>query len=207
MTKLSAFIIGAVVGSAGVVLLTTTERSEIKRLRFDLESLRQQRIQLPSQADENARLSSLVAQTSRPEALPSEATHEVLRLRGEVARLHREIEDLANETNAEMRVPSRQKRVLHSSLDDFYASSGIDSNSLPSIKLGGTTNEVLAELGRVGANLLNVEEKYIRAEIFPSVAASTNGSIKTQFWFEDGALISRRDFASWADRSPSWAHQ
>ena len=89
MTKFAAFIIGAILAAAVAALIITQQRSEITGLRADVQSLREERDQLSNLASENARLSDLIRRISRPEASSNEPPHELLRLRGELARLRR----------------------------------------------------------------------------------------------------------------------
>src|SRR5439155_24885050 len=137
---------------------------------------------------------------------------ELLRLRGEVARLRQgneeaqKISQEKNEENQRLRQQSREPRIHSLSLRERYGGSGIDTNSVPDIELGATTNDVLAELRRVGAKFLTDQEKYVgqekylQAEISPAAVANTNGdlvTIRMEFYFEDGKLTSRRDWPKW----------
>ena len=197
MRKQAAITIVALL-AAVATLVIMQHRSETGRLRMDVESLQEQRDQLSALAVENARLSNLVAQSTQPKVSPEQPTHEVLRLRGEVGRLHRDLANLRQESNEEIDNLREQARESPGfSLPEIYGLSGIDTNSLPNIDPHATTNEVLAELRRVGAHFLKTDEEYIHAEVFPTAVAATNSSppvIGMEFYFEDGRLTSRRDW-------------
>jgi hypothetical protein len=160
--------------------------------------MQEARDQISELAVETAHLSNLVVQTIQAKSSPDVPSRELLRLRGEVARLHRDLEELAQESHeGTNKVREQNRQTADMAFPDIYGTSGIDTNGVPNIKMSFTTNEVLAELRRVGANLLNVEEDYIRAEIFPTMVVSTNCSllgVRMQLWFEGGTLTSRRIF-------------
>ena len=215
MTKFTAFTIGSVLAAAVATLIIAQHRSEIRRLRADIQSLREQRDHLSNLAAENVRLSDMIARIGRPEVSPNEPPRELLRLRGEVARLrqgNKEAQKLRQENNEEIeKLRQLSPELPGHSLRERYGASGIDTNSVPNIELGATTNDVLAELRRVGAKFLTEQEKYIgqdkyvQAEIFPAVVANTNGdfvTIRMEFYFEDGKLTSRKDWPKWpSDRN------
>ena len=152
-------------------------------------------------ASENARLSDLIRRISRPEASSNEPPHELLRLRGELARLRQDNEEaykVRQEKNEEIKKLRQQSPGLPArSLREKYGMSGIDTSSVTDLELGATTNDVLAELRRVGAKFLTDQEKYVgqekylQAEISPAAVANTNGdlvTIRMEFYFEDGKL-------------------
>ena len=102
----------------------------------------------------------ILAKPTAPSKLPeTESSHELLRLRGEVGRLSRELESLRQEKTEAV----KQAALLQQSLTNLvptpttnwfqpstYAAIGIDTNSIPNVARGATTNEVLAELEESG---------------------------------------------------------
>jgi hypothetical protein len=198
MTKLTAITIGAVLTTAVAALVLMHHRAKIGPLRVDAEPFQEHRDQLLALAVENARLSNLVAQTIQAKASPDQATHEILRLRGEVGRLRRDLEDLRQVSNEEIDKLGKQARQPHDlSLIEIYSLSGIDTNSVPNIELGATTNDVMAELRRIGAKFLTTQDDYIHAEVFPTSGVSTPNNlfaIRMEFYFEAGRLTLRRDW-------------
>jgi hypothetical protein len=199
MTKFTAFIIGVILVSAVAALIITRQRSEIRQLQADIEFLREARDQVSNLASEDARLSDLIARISNPEASSNEPRRELLRLRGEVARLRQvndEEQKLSEEKNKEIQKLRQQSREPGiPSLRERYRASGIDMNNIPEINLGATTNDVLAELQRVGAKFLSDEhlsqDRFIQAEIFPTLLTNTNSdfvAIRMEFYFDDGKL-------------------
>src|SRR2546427_690456 len=94
MTKLSFVILTAVV-LAGVAALVAIRHVPQLKLREEIGTLRQQVEQLPQLAAENKRLSNQVAQAvSAPQPFAVQLP-ELLRLRGEIARLRQENRQLS----------------------------------------------------------------------------------------------------------------
>src|SRR5437667_4973357 len=192
MTKFAAFIIGAILAAAVAALIITQQRSEITGLRADVQSLREERDQLSNLASENARLSDLIRRISRPEASSNEPPHELLRLRGELARLRQDNEEaykVRQEKNEEIKKLRQQSPGLPArSLREKYGMSGIDTSSVTDLELGATTNDVLAELRRVGAQFLTDQEKYFRqdeyiqAQVFPAVSGAPMATSSQSVW-------------------------
>jgi DNA repair exonuclease SbcCD ATPase subunit len=92
MTKFTAFTIAAILSTALAALIITQQRSEITRLRTDIQSLREERDELSNLVSENARLLDLIRRIGRTEASSNEPPRQLLRLRGEVARLRQDNE-------------------------------------------------------------------------------------------------------------------
>jgi len=86
-----------------VVVLTLRYQAQ-RNLRTENEALREQLTAMEFLADENTRLSNILAQAARPAVLPNPDTSELARLRAEVARLRGE--------NAELRA-ARSKGDNH----------------------------------------------------------------------------------------------
>ena len=208
MTKFGAFTLGAAVAAAVASALITRDQSEIGRLRTAMSSVQQERDRLSDFAVENAHLSNLVLQTA-PQTLPtSEPAREVLRLRGEVGRLRLDVESLRQERGDKSQSLQEDPKlslvsdeVLRSfgiepkAFDEVYRGMGADTNSVPSIAMGVTPNQLLAELRRVGANVLADEKDFVQAEVFPTALASDDRDLpamKMSFYFESGRLTSRR---------------
>jgi hypothetical protein len=196
-TKFEAFCLGAMLSASMATLLVIQERCETRRLRRDIELLQTQSGLPSGLVVENARLPGLIQQTSGPMASSSEPTHELMRLRGEVGQLRRESESLRQQKDE---VSEQLRRRELESLDPIYEGyrlSGIDTNSVPNVTMGATANDVLAELQRVRANLLEAQEGYVHAEVFPTAVAGIDSrlpAIGVQFFFESGRLVSRKDW-------------
>jgi hypothetical protein len=203
MTKFGAFTLGAAVAAAVASALITRDQSEIGRLRTAMSSLQQERDRLSDFAVENAHL-----QTA-PQTLPiNEPAREVLRLRREVGRLRLDVESLRQERGDKSQSLQEDPKlslvsdgVLRSfgiepkPFDEVYRGMGVDTNSVPSIGMGVTPNQLLAELRRVGANVLADEKDFVQAEVFPTALASDDRDLpamKMSFYFESGRLTSRR---------------
>src|SRR5437016_5768607 len=95
MTKFTSFTIGAILAA----------------LVAALQAPRKDRDQLSNLAADNTRLSDLIARISRTEASPSEPPRELLRLRGEVARLrqdNQEAHKVSQEKNEEIKKLRKQ---------------------------------------------------------------------------------------------------
>ncbi len=99
MTKLKLGIVSAVLVAGVVTPLVIQQRAQA-RLRENYAMLRQENEQLTGQvtplAEENLRLSNLLARATAPQpGLQMNASNEILKLRGEVARLQRDARELA----------------------------------------------------------------------------------------------------------------
>lgn len=90
MSKLKVGLIGAVV-VAGVATPLVIQNQSQTKLRAENQGLRQQNTQLSEQmtplAAENARLSNLISQATESQSSQQSQSNELLKLRGEVARL------------------------------------------------------------------------------------------------------------------------
>ena len=100
MSKLKATIIGAVI-LAGVAIPVTIHKQAQTRIRDRDALLQQQNEQLAALLNENARLSNLVSSVSG--SSPSDPTAELLRLRGEVGVLKRQLASKAAQGTGPMR--------------------------------------------------------------------------------------------------------
>jgi len=92
MTKLKLGIISAVVVAGVATPLAIQHQANLRR---ENDSLRLQMGQLTQLAEDNARLSNLVAQAKNSPSPPNEQLNELLRLRGEVNGLRRQTNELA----------------------------------------------------------------------------------------------------------------
>lgn len=101
MTKLKLGIIGAVVTVAAIPLWM--QHRTVSKLREANESLRQQSEQFATLSAENERLSNLLAKANSPVA-PEELS-ELLKLRGEVGGLRRQLAEAAKQGTTKASVP------------------------------------------------------------------------------------------------------
>jgi RNA polymerase sigma factor (sigma-70 family) len=109
-TQLRAGMMGAIVVASVVVPLAIQHEAQAK-LRDQNEALSRQATQLVQFQEENERLSNLLTHTENSQPLPVNQLSQVLRLRGEIGRLHAFVQELTRaKTNEQM------------SRDDFLAS-------------------------------------------------------------------------------------
>lgn len=181
------------------ILMIAQHQSKLK-LQAEILALRALLDQLSMMATENNALSNQATQILPLQASPNEPDRELLRLRGEVAALRRDRDELENlrQRDAEDLAKLRQEnRALRGpTINETYGLWGIDTNGLPAER-GATRDEVLTQLQQLGAKFLKERDDFIWAE-FP-VGATRNGdsnpftSMRMEFFFEDGKLASRND--------------
>ena|ERR1035441_6214102 len=191
--KFTSFAFGVVLTAAAAALFISRERSEIGRLRKELQLVQTQHHQNSGLTAENARLSNLLEQTTRSQEQVNEPTHELLRLRGEVGQLQRELGNLQQENDEANR--QRRQALEAAPFPTLNEWLGVDTNTVPIVDLHAKRSDVLGELGRVGAHLLKDEEDYIYAEVFPTGGISTNRQpdrITMEFYFKGGELDQQR---------------
>jgi hypothetical protein len=191
--RFSSFAFGVMLTAAAAALFISLERSEIGRLRKELQLLQTQQHQDSGLTVGNARLSNLLEQTTRSKEQANEPTHELLRLRGQVGQLRRELGNLQQEKDEANR---QQRQALEPA--PFPALNGWlggDSNAMPIVAVHAKRSDVSSELSRIGAHLLKDEEDYIYAEVFPIRGIGTNrqpARITMEFYFKGGELDQRR---------------
>jgi RNA polymerase sigma factor (sigma-70 family) len=91
MTKLKVGLL-TVVAVAGLTIPLVRQHQSLTKLRSENSSLRSQLDDFTRLAAENARLSNLLSQSTQPD--PQSQTRELLKLRGEVGRLKRQLADI-----------------------------------------------------------------------------------------------------------------
>jgi len=123
MTKVKLAFAGLVAAAALTAPLIMQHQSQLRRLREETQSLRQQINQMGQLAAENDRLSNIVAKAGTVAGLPEIQFRELLTLRGEVGRLREE--------NKEIAVLEGQVQELDASLSSFLrrVATGIDPNT------------------------------------------------------------------------------
>jgi RNA polymerase sigma factor (sigma-70 family) len=103
MSKLKVGLIGALV-VAGVATPLVIQNQSQSKLRAENQELRQQNSQLTQQltplASENARLSNLMARATEYQPAQQSQSNEILKLRGEVARLRQDARESRSRTGA-----------------------------------------------------------------------------------------------------------
>jgi hypothetical protein len=175
-----AFALGAAVSALVAAIVITQERLENFRLRQTVVSL-QADPRASQQPFEDKIVSAGVPQAPVP-AIPAanEPSAELLRLRGEVGRLRLENENLLQEKDQQL------KDLLlargRPSLMERYWAKGFDTNTIPNVHPGNGTNEVLSELQRVGARLIEAETSFIHAEVTAHIM-SNNAPIQIDMVF------------------------
>jgi hypothetical protein len=201
MTKQTIYIIGSVLAVAVTALIITQRKAGVK-FKENTDYIREQHDKLSELMAENARLSNLVAQTTRLMERPSDPAIELLRLRGEVTRLGRNYEDIEKLHNDIQNLRQELRVVRGPTIDDVYAMQGIDTNGFP--ETGATKEMVLSELQKAGARVLKEDENFIYAEASQVLYSRTNGdplTITMALWFEDGKLTTRIDKQKWQSAS------
>lgn len=193
-----------IIGLCLIVALTTLvigQRQRIVRLREQLQSQGAQNEQFAALLAEKARLTELVARDAHAEVRPMEPTMELLRLRGQVSQLNRDLAE-TDELRRQLETVTRENRQLRwPTLNDTYIFSGFDSNSLPEMDVGFPREKVSAELQRVGAKILSEGDTFVEAQTSPAITGVSNGAltIKMVFNFTEGKLGSRRDSQSYSE--------
>lgn len=91
---LRVFITAACLVTAVAIFIIAQQQSEITRLRKDVQSPQEERDS--DLGVENAPLPNLIVPSIQTESSPDAPSRELLRLRGEVARLHLDLEDAPN---------------------------------------------------------------------------------------------------------------
>ncbi len=116
MTKLQAGIIGVIVVAGVATPLVIHKQAQVKSLAADNETLRQQVDRVAQLEADNERLSNLLAQANGA-ASPST---ELLRLRGEVARLSGDSEELAkSKAAAQKKDPAYRASLIKQRLEQM----------------------------------------------------------------------------------------
>jgi hypothetical protein len=194
MNKFNASIVGAVAVTAAALIIA--QHQSKSKLEEENRILLSQRDQPTGLVEDHTPLSNGREENKRAGAGLDQPTRDLLRLRGEVARLGQnqsELEALRKETE---KLRQEIRLLRGPSLREQYGWSYLDTNSIPEIELGATREEVLTELRRVDSRILGDEDKFVHAEIFPMAAANTSGGfakITMELYFEDGKLTTRKD--------------
>jgi RNA polymerase sigma factor (sigma-70 family) len=110
LTKLQTGIVGAIV-VAGLVTPLAIQRQAQAKLRDQNEALSRQAEQLANLQGENGRLSNLLALGEGPQRPTNEQFNEVLRLRGEIGRLQKTVQEL---TGSKTNEPLSREEALAS---------------------------------------------------------------------------------------------
>src|SRR5438552_6379814 len=105
--RLKIKTIAVVVLIAAGAFLLIEYQTQLK-LRVENQSLRQQVERLAQLTTENDRLSNLVAQAKAAQASANQRQNELLKLRGEVALLHKQTNELAGLRSGAKAAPSPQ---------------------------------------------------------------------------------------------------
>ncbi len=187
----AAFIVSVLAAITATVLVV--ERKSRFRLQQEIHSLQEQRAEFSEGASQNTEPSNPRAQTTPSEISPSEPEHELLRLRGEIARLRRELDELGRLR----REDSLDLQRLRSANRVYTQMMAVDTNGLPQIKPEAGRSEVLAELQRIEAKILTDDPNTIWAEARPSAVTNYAGGLQATrlrmgFYFEEGQMVSSK---------------
>jgi hypothetical protein len=204
MKKPTAVVVGSLLIAVVVTLFILQEGFEWGTLRPTVESPAAQHNEATNSTEPSVEVPILAKPTAPSKQPETEPSHELLRLRGEVGQLRRELDTLRQEKTEAMKQAALLQQLLTDPvppaltnwfLASTYAAIGVDTNSIPSVASGATTNEVLAELRRVGARVLRDEGDFVLADVYPVPAPGSNRSLvemRMGFYFDDGRLTSRR---------------
>ena len=193
-TLIELLVVIAIVTAIVVVLAGTGiyEGRQAAQLRNRVQALQEEQAPLAGkvrqlQAD-NARLSNVAFQTVSPRVAMSPPPNELLRARGEVGRLRRELETQGQKKDQEIAALRRQagRHDIWQDLTNFAPGLSWTFPSLPNIREGATRAEVQAELKNNGATISWQDENGIIAE-FPS-ANSNEPPDLLHFVFANGKL-------------------
>lgn len=138
--------------------------------------------------DDNARLANLAFQTVSPRVAMSPPSNELLRARGEVGRLRRELETQGQKKDQEIAALRRQAgpHGIWYDVTNLASRMGWKLPSLPNIREGATRAEVQAELTNNGAIISWQGDHGIVAE-FPGADSNEPPDI-LHFVFANGRL-------------------
>jgi hypothetical protein len=183
MRNLGQLAMGTILIAVLACFIVARDRTQRQQLQHTEGLLQLERDQISYLQEENARLSNLVQHTVSLRVSTSQPSSDLLRLRGEVGRLRREVE-----------IQGQKK-------DEEIAALRQQSPSLPNIRESATRAKVLAELTNMGATMTWQDENEIHAQ-FPS--ADSNGPPRfLHFVFADGKLDSIRPPTYWPGASES----
>jgi len=207
MNKSRAFVMPVVLLVA-LAIPIIWQQDEIQRLRATLRFQEEQFSQLENVGTDESRLSNLVSRTTKPEIPTTQTPREILRLRGEVARLRRVSEErLAGYQAKSEELDQLQKEIEalrpFSPEDSYYAILGINTNDMPNLLRGANTNQVLAELQRVGAKIFTDhikyigQDKFIHAEVPLPTTNNTTLVLSMFLHFDDGKLTTQGGTIEW----------
>lgn len=182
------FVAGAVLASLLMAILQANrERAERSRLEAIVQSTRSQGDALARLEAENSRLSNRIAHS---DGRLDQTPNELLRLRGEVGRLRREIANAQSKTETNRdQVGQEQTSNL---VPEGLAVSEVDLDALMNVPVGATTNDVLAALTKIGAHLVVHEPSFIEAGMsVPTTNIDLSGGVLLSFYFEGNKLRSK----------------
>jgi len=176
-----------VVALAGVAatLMVSGQRAEIKRLRDRVNWLQSERKDSESVGTENKGITQPFQEESSPRESTSEPSLEVLRLRGEVGRLRRELAEAQEEANVNLEKVRQHEPIFH----DLFAPELDPVSNIPD---GASTNDVLAELQRAGAQLVAQDQGFLEAGISVRTASGDRASVLIEFYFDGDKLSSKK---------------
>jgi hypothetical protein len=190
MRKGVEFVVGAIVAGAVAAVIISSERAELKVLKSKVEFLQSERDEAVNRAKDE-RLSELMAQSDQWKAPANEPSREVLRLRGEIGRLRGEL-DSAQDQKSKNAAKTEEHQLGSASVSPL-AVTEIDLDGFMNFANGATTNEVLVELQRVGAQLVAQERGFIEAGVsLPTTNAGLSSSVLLEFYFDGDRLSSRK---------------
>ena len=195
MTKRSAFGTGVALTAVVAVFIIARDRSETERLRTALQITQAERDRLSQTTA--AQPVTPTPQAQQPSPGDQEPSAEILHLRGQVGLLRRELASLQQQSAGVAQTQERTGSDTPRATDLLQPGTSLyrfSDTTLGNFSMGATTNEILTELQRIGANVLTNAEGYLMADLTNSLP------LRIEFYFQDGTLQSRRDWpmAEWA---------
>ena len=198
MSKVKVCINVSLLVVTAAILIVAQHQCNL-RLQEKTQSLRANSDQPSKVATQNAQPSNPIIASPRPPVTINEPSLELLRLRGEITGIRRNLDELGQlrrEEHDELKKLREENRQLRfPTLSEIFGLSDIDTNALPAIPLAVTRDLILAGLRDADAKILTDEDNFIWAETHPLSVTNGNGdllTIKMEFYFKDGKLVSRK---------------
>lgn len=173
MSRLLCFSLGFLAAAVPCAVLVHSQRSETQTSTEASSSPQPKATQETDQSEQAALLQERAEQQTPARTDPSA---EVLRLRGRIGQLTRELDATRKERAEAFNLMFRKNAW---SLMDLYWAQGIDTNSVPNFASMTTRQEAMDELRRVGAKVLADEPEFIHAEV--QLPTTTNGGVITDY--------------------------
>ena len=173
MSRITSFALGFTTAALIASFLIAKQRSEIR----DLMMQSAQPPQTPQEQPEEVKPPQIEAQPRQ--TADSDQSLEVLRLRGEISQLRRDLDEAGAKKPRLIYGPSPAERWSLSYLS-YAKEIGADLNHIPDLINNKTRTQATNELARVGARILADETGFIHAEVH--LPTLNNGGVITDYF-------------------------